>query len=89
MATTRTQISPPSAITELLTLFAVLLVAMGLLAFGYAREGYPMIPADGAPALSGLMFFTLGSGAAALLVAFAIFLSSRRNREMTKVGLNT
>lgn len=81
MAISHSRDAVPDPSTELFALTAVALVAMALLTLGYYQQGYPVIQTDGAPALSALMFFTLGGGAFIILAALAVFLSRRVNRE--------
>jgi hypothetical protein len=74
------------AYKDLLGLLVLALIVMAALAFGYAAQDYPSLPAGEAeiPALIGLR---LGGGLLVALAAFAYFLRSDRNRKITKHAL--
>ena len=78
-----------SPLPELVSGLVVAVFLMGLLAFGYRRQGYPSLPVEQGSnaAVPSLMFFTLGAGLIIGIVGFAYFLTSRRNRAAAERAL--
>ena len=71
-----------TALTDLLVILVLAVVAMAALSLAYHLQGYAN-GAEGEP-ISYLMFFTLGAGLVAGVGALAFFLRKRRNSNIAK-----